>query len=544
MPKIDVSHADLNALIGRACSIAELEELLLCAKTELDAAEGDHLKLDVKDTNRPDLWSVEGVAREVRLHLGKRDPVAAAPSGIEVRVEPSAHFRPAISCFTAELTITEPLLVQLIQLEEKLAEIYGRKRAAFCIGVYNRAAIQSPIAYRVSKDVRFAPLGFTERMTAKEILERHPKGRAYGHIHAGEDPLVLVDSAGTVLSYIPITNSNDVGRVEPGHSQLFIEGTGTDRRLVDAAMQAMAAALALRGAKIGTVKITPPTGKPFATPPLAPHPVSIEPAAIRAAAGLPLPDAELRKLLERSGYTILKATAKSWSLEAPFYRADLMHWRDIAEDVLIAYGYNNIEPLPLAVASSGNLHPLTELESRAAAAMTGLGFQEVLTYTLTNRAALERTQLPARSVVEIANPVSATWSVFRTSLLPSLLSVLSQNQHNEYPQKIFEVGNVILPDPTAETRATDELRLAAVIADSRVNYADLLATALAFASQFGVALVPKAHADPAFLPGRCALLTRDGNAIGIIGETHPHALTSWGLGKPVAAFELRLAPLG
>ncbi|HLD78722.1 MAG TPA: phenylalanine--tRNA ligase subunit beta, partial [archaeon] len=414
---------------------------------------------------------------------------------------------------------------------------------AFCIGVYNRAAIQSPISYRTKHDVRFAPLGFTERMTAKEVLARHPKGRAYGHIHAGEDPLVLIDAAGTVLSLIPVTNSNDVGRVEPGHSQLFIEGTGTDQRLVEAAMQAMAASLALRGAKLGTVRIIPPTGKPFATPSLASQPVSVDPAAIRAAAGLPLPDAELRKLLERAGHTIIKTAARSWSLEAPFYRADLMHWRDIAEDVLISYGYNRIEPLPLTIASTGGLHPLTDLESRAAEAMAGLGFQEILTYTLTNREALERTQLPTSPVVEIANPVSATWSIFRTSLLPGLLSAFAQNQHQEYPQRIFEAGNVILPDPATETRARDELRLAAAVADSRVNYADLLAAALAFAAQFGKALVPRAHADPAFLPGRCALLTLDGKAIGILGEAHPHALTSWGIGKPVVAFELRLEPL-
>ena len=75
MPKIDVSHKDLNALLGKAASLAELEELLLFAKTELDAADGDALKLDVKDTNRPDLWSVEGVAREIRLRQRYADEI-------------------------------------------------------------------------------------------------------------------------------------------------------------------------------------------------------------------------------------------------------------------------------------------------------------------------------------------------------------------------------------------------------------------------------------------------------------------------------------
>lgn len=543
MPKIDASLADLQQLIGRRAVGSELEDLLLYAKTELDAQDGDALKLDVKDTNRPDLWSVEGVAREILLHLGHAHAVVAKPSGLEVRVDPSAHFRPVISCFTADLDVTEALLVQLIQSQEKLADVFGRRRAALSIGVYNRAAIQGPIAYRAEPGLRFAPLGFTERMTAKEILERHPKGH-YGSIHAGEPPLALIDASGAVLSYVPVINSNDAGRVEPGHSQLFIEGTGTDQRLVETAMQAMAASLALRGAKIGSVLIRPAHGPAFETPDLAPRAVSIDPVAVRAAAGLELPDAELRALLQRSGYAVTKAAAKRWDLAAPFYRNDLMHWRDVAEDALISYGYNRIEPLPLVVSSTGALHPLTKLEDRAAAAMTGLGFQEVLSYTLTNRDALfERMQLPPHPVVEIANPVSATWAVFRTSLLPGLLAALAQNQHREYPQRLFEAGTVIIPDPHAETRARDERRLAAAVADSRINYADLLAAALALCKEFGRAPVAVAHEDPRFVAGRSAALQLDGKTIGVLGELSPRALTAWGLNFPAAAFELRLEAL-
>src|SRR3989338_3139840 len=69
MPKFDISKQDLEKLVGRKFTIKELEDVLLFAKTELDGFEGDTLKVDVKDTNRPDLWSVEGIARELKGHL-------------------------------------------------------------------------------------------------------------------------------------------------------------------------------------------------------------------------------------------------------------------------------------------------------------------------------------------------------------------------------------------------------------------------------------------------------------------------------------------
>ena len=65
MPKIDVSYTDLCSLLGRKIPIDKLRDDLLYAKSELDEANGDILKIDVKDTNRPDLWSTEGIAREI-----------------------------------------------------------------------------------------------------------------------------------------------------------------------------------------------------------------------------------------------------------------------------------------------------------------------------------------------------------------------------------------------------------------------------------------------------------------------------------------------
>ena len=66
-------------------------------------------------------------------------------------------------------------------------------------------------------------------MTLTEILREHPKGREYGFINEPYKlhPL-LTDSKGAVLSYPPIINSNDLGAVKVGDTELFVELTGTD----------------------------------------------------------------------------------------------------------------------------------------------------------------------------------------------------------------------------------------------------------------------------------------------------------------------------
>src|SRR3989338_5767271 len=64
MPTIDISLKDLSKLIGKEITRENLEaEALLWVKGEIDGEEGDLLKIDCKESNRPDLWSTEGMAR-------------------------------------------------------------------------------------------------------------------------------------------------------------------------------------------------------------------------------------------------------------------------------------------------------------------------------------------------------------------------------------------------------------------------------------------------------------------------------------------------
>src|SRR2546426_11098255 len=74
MPTISVNRKDFDKLLGRHVTDKELEAWLPLVKGEIkevDAASGE-IRFELQDSNRPDLWCVEGIARQIRVKLNGR----------------------------------------------------------------------------------------------------------------------------------------------------------------------------------------------------------------------------------------------------------------------------------------------------------------------------------------------------------------------------------------------------------------------------------------------------------------------------------------
>ena len=547
MPTLEVSHSDLCSLIGKKLTVEELKQYILFAKAEIDDVKGDLIKIDSKDTNRPDLWSAEGIARELSGRLANKKGLPKykiEKSDLVVKVDKKvSKVRPLTVCAVAKsLKMNEVMLSQLIQLQEKVAGTFGSGRKEVAIGVYDFSRIKSPIQYTTaSLDKKFVPLDFEEEMTIKEILEKHPKGKEFSHLVKGLKEIpIFIDSAGEVLSIPPIINSNFTGKVSESTREVFIECSGFDFKFLMPALNVLAAALIDRGAKVESVKVVYP-GKIIYTPDLTPKKASVDIDFVNELSGLKLSSKEIIKLLEQARYDVIKIKGKKIELLYPAYRQDIMHPRDVAEDVIISFGYNKVQPEPIKHKTKGEINKLEVLAENVIEKMVDLGFQEILSYSLTNKDHLfKRMNAKEGDVVEIENPVSLNWNVFRSWLLPSLMEFYSNNQHVEYPQKIFEVGDVVLIDEKQETRTRDVRKLAAAISDSKVGYYDVLAVLDSFMSGYRkkYKLVKTKH--PSFIEGRVAEILVDNKHVGIIGEIHPQVLQNWKLEMPVAAFEISL----
>ena len=376
MPTISIFKADLESLLagdGRrkpTVSVEQLEEWLMLVKGELKGhnPETGELRIELQDSNRPDLWCCEGIARQIRIkQLGKLKPYAILKrkprAAQHVIVAPGLdRVRPYVAACTARgYRVTEEGLAQLIQTQEKLADIFGRKRRTVSIGLYQLAKIQFPVTYDLVKpdQAKFTPLGMETAMTLSEILMVHPKGLEHGHILEGHERVPLLqDAKGQVLSFPPIINSREVGEVQVGDEHLFVEVTGTDLPMVVLTLNIFAANLADRGATIAPIETRYPyktrLGKSVVTPQDFGKPRTIMVKTIEQALGQSLGAHEVKKALELYGYAV-SAGKNSVKATLPPYRQDLLHAMDVVEDVAISRGYNEFLPVMPAQFTVGGL---------------------------------------------------------------------------------------------------------------------------------------------------------------------------------------------
>ncbi|MDR1239803.1 MAG: phenylalanine--tRNA ligase subunit beta [Treponema sp.] len=590
MPKIEVNEEVFYALAGRRWESRDLfEEALTCAKAELDEDADQSLpqaertlKIELNDTNRPDLWATAGCARQIRLHGGGKRPEypffsfpgTMQKTGRRVLVEKSVRqVRPYLAGFIASgKPVSDASLRDMIQTQEKLAWNFGRKRRTISMGLYRIASIKWPIIYRaVDPDsVSFVPLQWDRPLSLREILKQHPKGREYGFIQEHE-PLhpLLVDSGGAVLSYPPIINSADLGAVQVGDTDLFIELTGTDQAAVTLAASIMACDLADQDYTIEPVEVdyeyeTPFTGavaktagpgNRITTPYYFQEPVFCSLARIEKFLGEKLSAAECVAALARmgvkaeAGRALERGQAAGEELEGvrawpPEYRNDFLHAADVAEDVMIGRGLSSFKPERPRDFTVGRLSPITLFSRRVKGIMTGMGYQEMIYNYLGSRKDLVENMRGNESrIIKIANPMTENYEYVRDSVLASLLASESVSGHAVYPHRIFETGKVAFRDSAENYGAGTRQYLGFLHAGAEANFntaAGHIQTLFYYLSRdYEV----EESADPRFIPGRAAAIRCGGTVIGCFGEIHPEALENWGVTVPCTAGEIDLDAL-
>jgi phenylalanyl-tRNA synthetase beta chain len=560
MPTISISRSDLERLIGRRATDKDLDVWLPLVKSEVkdtDPVTGE-LRIELQDSNRPDLWCVEGIARQVRCKLkgagnsypylrggiNRRDQIVVG-KGLE-------KLRPFVAaCKARGCAVTDQCLTQLIQTQEKLADIFGRKRRTVSIGLYRLPAIIFPVTYALvdPEGVSFRPLGSDNSLNLREILQTHPKGIAYSGILEGQQRFPLLrDAEGEVLSFPPIINSRDIGEVRVGETELFVEVTGTDLYMVMLALNIFAANLHDRGAKIEPMDVVYPyktaLGRTIRTPQHFTKPRKISRHEIVQALGAELSMKEIRSSLTSYGYSLMGA-GETLTATLPAYRNDLMHAVDIVEDVAISRGYGSFSPIMPSAFTVGNLTRIEQLSDKVRELMVGFGFQEIVSNILGSKEDLVEKMrlspdLPSGRPVEIENMMSQSVEVLRQWMLPSLLRVEAASSRSFYPHLLFETGEVAIFDPSAETGSQTELRLGALSAHAGASFSEIhsFLELLCFYLKKPYSLRPTTH--PSFMEGRVAQIVMGDRAIGLIGEIHPEVLERWQIHMPCSMFEAML----
>lgn len=489
--------------------------------------------------DRPDLFSTEGVARAMRGFLGMETGCPAydvQPSGISFSVDPKLEgIRPFLgSAVIRNVSLNGERIETLMGLQEALHWAVGRGRGKVAIGVHDMDTVKGPFSYIASPRNRsFIPLDFEEEMTLDEIMERHPKGIDYAHIVDSFDLMpLIVDAEDNVLSFPPIING-ELTKVTETTKNILLDCTGTDERAVMTAVNIICTALAEAGATIESVEVN---GTPM--PSLAPQTRRVSVAECNRLLGIDLDAATMASMLAKMRIGAKPAGDDVLDVTIPCYRADIMHDWDVFEDVAIAYGFDNFDAQLPASFTIGKEHPVNVMAGAVRRIVAGLGFVEMMPFTLTSERVLFRNMQrePAPGALRVMHPISEEQTTVRTDILPLLMETLQINHHRELPQRIFATGDVVEGLETFQ-------KVAAVSIHTDADFSEMYATADALLRELGLAYTVEESADPAFLDGRRGDIVVDGKKVGVFGEISPAVILNFELDQPVAALELDLRVL-
>jgi len=279
-------------------------------------------------------------------------------------------------------------------------------------------------------------------------------------------------------------------------------------------------------------------GKKYITPNLKPEEMRVDISYINKQLGLSLKESEIKKLFERMGY---EYTNKKVLI--PAYRADIIHQVDLSEDVAIAYGYENFKAVIPHVATTAEENKFEIFKSKIAHLLVGLNFLETNTYNLTNEELQCKKMNTEISLISLANSISSDYNILRAWVIPSMVEVLSNNKHHEYPQKIFTIGTVFKKNSKFETNIEENERLAVTIASEKTDYTEIRQIIDYIFKNIDIKYDVNEADHSSFIPGRVARISVKGKNLAYVGEINPKVLQNWELENPVTAFELNLTEL-
>ncbi|CAB4340554.1 unannotated protein [freshwater metagenome] len=303
--------------------------------------------------------------------------------------------------------------------------------------------------------------------------------------------------------------------------------------------------------------------------------IKLDPTFISKLLGLEVTPKEIVRVLRVIGCDV---DEKSFEVDPPSWRPDLLTPTDLAEEVARMVGYDKIPSILPPRPNHASLTPTQKRRRAISAMLAARGLAEVQTFPFTNQETIDQMGFVGEraATYRIANPMSDELPLMRVHLVPGLIEVAARNiSRGAKDFAIFEMGSIfrssqkLIPavSPVIGTRP-DAKTISAIygsVPPQAFHIAGLLVgkneeenwqgKARAYTWQDAIAYaqdilrlcnlewtVKRSDFAP-WHPGRCAELLVDGKAVAHAGEIHPRIIAKYGLPERSVAFAVGLSAL-
>ena len=286
-----------------------------------------------------------------------------------------------------------------------------------------------------------------------------------------------------------------------------------------------------------------------------PRTIVLTAARLEQVLGIAIPAHEVRRILSGLGFAVETAATGEYRVQPPDWRPDVEIPDDVVEDIGRIYGYDKL-PITLLEGKlpEAEPNPLRDLRERVRDLAAGLGFQEVITYSLTEMQKLERVVDPADALrlapLSVVNPVGSQYTYLRTSMRAGLLETYAANRrHHEGPLRLFEIGFEYLP--VEADLPHERTMLCALVGGTRearwggstgepLDFYDAKGAVGAVFDALGVSESYAPAAQFGLLEGHTAEVRAGKAVVGVVAQVHPATAASFDIDEPVFLVELSI----
>lgn len=255
--------------------------------------------------------------------------------------------------------------------------------------------------------------------------------------------------------------------------------------------------------------------------------------------GFEMPLSQTQGILESLGFKVEIAGSEIAAI-VPSYRAqDVAIEEDLIEEIARIAGFSKIPNL----LPTGEIKPETNQifywEEQVKNYLKYQGFTEVYTYSMISKSDLEVVGFTPEQALKIKNPLNLDLEFMRPTLLPSLLKVVAANQSKASDLRFFELATRY---ETKEKGLPDEiLSLAGIV--TTTDFYTVKGVLEGLFDELGIEAEFSQGEIQNFVPGVTAQITSNGKELGRIGKINQKISKAFGIEDEVVVFGLAFGTL-